>query len=401
MDKEKIEKKIEDICSFLFKKKKDLNTVGVMSGISGEILFFFEYYRYTKNEKYLDHSLSLLEDLVNNLLLKKRIGLSFSNGYSGIGWLVYYIRDVGDIDINVSDIFKTINEPLINWSKTCLKKGNYDFFHGAIGCNQYFNKIEDINIKYKATVSLVNGLKDKSIQTDYNYKWNFYNVKENRVEKGKYNLGLSHGIPSILSTLIDISEDCDLNIDCNDLIKGTLNFVKSNSFDVSYGKNTSFFPHFYSPNSSHNRSRLAWCYGDLGVSCSLWKAGTYLKNQDLLNYTIKTLEYNGLKRDLAKNSIFDAGLCHGSSGVALIYNEFYKKTKNKTFKTAAEYWSNVTLSFAKHKNGIAGFKTFSPNKIPKYYNERGFLEGVSGIGLSLLSQLKEEECEWKEILLIP
>ncbi len=399
--KVKIENNINEICNALYKEREIRKDIELMSGVSGEILFFFEYYRYTKDEKHLEHALFLLKELINEILPNYPFPSSIAKGYSGLGWLIYYLKNVGELDINTSEIFNALDNHLFNEMIKYLNKSNYDYLHGAIGCGFYFLKKDDSKLKTQAIEDLIRGLENIAIKSQKEIKWSHFDNTTQNIDKESYNLGLAHGNPSILNFLNEVNLDKSLNINCTNLIQKSLNFITSCEFELKESNSTSYYPYYYNSLSKTNKNRLAWCYGDLGVSCSLWKTGVNLNDVNVINKTIEILEYNSYKRSLKKNLVFDAGLCHGSSGIALIFNEFYKKTRNKSFKLASNYWTEITLSLATFDNGLAGYKAYTPNLSSKYTNNRSFLEGISGIGLSLLSQLTEKECEWKEILLIP
>mgnify|MGYP000993101183 CR=1 FL=1 len=84
--------------------------------------------------------------------------------------------------------------------------------------------------------------------------------------------------------------------------------------------------------------------------------------------------------------VFDAGICHGSAGVAHIFNKMAHYTNNVIFKEAADYWIKKTLEFAHHKDGIGGYKSYTHTD-EKWKKEVGFLEGSIGIGLVLSSYI--------------
>ena len=71
------------------------------------------------------------------------------------------------------------------------------------------------------------------------------------------------------------------------------------------------------------------------------------------------------------------------------------------FKDAADYWFEQTLKMATFEDGLAGFKTlYMPDSKPNWVNEYGFLTGVTGIGLALLTYYYEMEPTWDECLLL-
>jgi lantibiotic modifying enzyme len=146
-------------------------------------------------------------------------------------------------------------------------------------------------------------------------------------------------------------------------------------------------------------SRLAWCYGDLGIAMSLWQAGIALQNEAWKNKALEILLFAAEKRrDLQQNWVKDAGLCHGTAGIAHIFYRMWWNTHIPEFKNAANYWMNETLKMATFTDGLAGFKTWHGKE--GWVNSCGLLEGISGIGLALLTYYYEIEPTWDECLLL-
>ena len=59
-----------------------------------------------------------------------------------------------------------------------------------------------------------------------------------------------------------------------------------------------------------------------------------------------------------------------------------------------------TLKMAKFPDGLAGFKTYRPEKYGGWTNQYDMLEGIPGIGLAMLSYISETEPTWDECLLL-
>jgi lantibiotic biosynthesis protein len=151
----------------------------------------------------------------------------------------------------------------------------------------------------------------------------------------------------------------------------------------------------------YESSRLGWCYGDPGIASSIWQAGKALKNEEWKNEAIEIMLHASLRKELKINGVMDAGICHGTAGIAHIFNRFYWETKMPVFKEAANYWIEETLKMAYHKDGLAGYKAWQ-GKERGWQNEYGLLEGVAGIGLVLLGFLTDDinDLSWDRCLLL-
>ena len=93
----------------------------------------------------------------------------------------------------------------------------------------------------------------------------------------------------------------------------------------------------------------------------------------------------------------DCGICHGSAGVAMMFRRFYLETQEKIFHDAWIHWINFTLNFKRFDDGLAGFKTFESGE---WKNDFSLLTGISGIGLALLSFVRDDSQEWDELFLM-
>jgi hypothetical protein len=87
----------------------------------------------------------------------------------------------------------------------------------------------------------------------------------------------------------------------------------------------------------------------------------------------------------------DSGICHGSAGIAHIYNKVWHDTQQPVFKDACDYWIQKTLDMAIYTDGIAGYKKYGgPNAA--YEKTPALIDGAAGIGLVLLSYLTGDFC---------
>jgi hypothetical protein len=98
--------------------------------------------------------------------------------------------------------------------------------------------------------------------------------------------------------------------------------------------------------------------------------------------------------------VADASFCHGTAGIAHIYNRMYQSTGGNHYKLAARFWLNETLKMAMHNNGIAGYRYWYPSSEDNYKDEPGLLEGAAGIGLVIMAAISDLEPVWDEALML-
>ncbi|MEW7278161.1 lanthionine synthetase LanC family protein [Aquimarina sp. 2201CG1-2-11] len=202
---------------------------------------------------------------------------------------------------------------------------------------------------------------------------------------------LSHSVDGHLLEAIR----ADIQEDNFDFLHGAMGygFYKDTSL-------TSTFPNWIVSEAVDDfNSRLAWCYGDLGIGIFLLRVAETLKDEQLYKESLAILKKTTKRRDKEEASVVDAGLCHGACGILNIYNYLYKKTGDSLFKSAADFWAQETLQMATVKDGFAGYAAWHGSK-EKWIPEVSLLEGVAGIGLTIISYLTSAEMKWDECLLI-
>lgn len=76
----------------------------------------------------------------------------------------------------------------------------------------------------------------------------------------------------------------------------------------------------------------------------------------------------------------------------------FKNTGIDEFHETADYWINKTLKMCCSDKYPAGYGYWNGEK--GYASEYGILDGIAGIGLSLLSFVSNDMIDWDDCLLI-
>jgi len=393
-----MKKKIEETTQII--SSKIAQDIGLLTGIGGQILTCSELFLQNKiSQEWLTHLHNVLEQKLEN----EDFIFTHCSGLAGIGWLYEYLSQRKVIDYSTNTLLEETDQCLENALNSFLWQRNYDFLHGGVGIALYFIKRVE---KKKELISVLNHFLDdleriSTQQDDGTIKWLSF-LGEKSIPQHGYNISLSHGMASIVAILSKLYkiEGVD-KVKTEKLLKGAVQYILAQEIDnEKYG---SYFPSFAIESSpTIYKSRLAWCYGDLGIASALYQAGKTLSENKWINKAIEVLLFATVHRkSLEDNSVWDAGLCHGTAGIGHIFYRMWWNTKLPEFKTAADYWFEQTLMMAKFTDGLAGFKTFNfEDGKPAWKNSMGLLEGVSGIGLALLTYYYEMEPAWDECLLL-
>ena len=343
-------------------------------------------------------------------IIDKTIDLVFEgNSYptfcAGLAGISLFLSDLEGKKLVDTTITKEIDQFLEMAMKNEIMHDHYDFLHGAVGISYYFVSRAEKRKKYQRVVKLIVDYLDHTAQRYTEdginlVKWKSYHHTTAAVE---YNISMSHGMSSIVVLLSKILKLGIPSIRKRilPLIEGAINYILKQQID----RNTyqSFFPYSSIETATPlTGSRLAWCYGDLGVAMAIWQAGVALENENWKNKALGILSFSCQRRDLQENLLMDACFCHGTAGVAHVFNRMYRNTGQELFHETYLHWVDETLKMAKFEDGLAGYKTFHGNEEPEneWLADPGMLEGISGIGLALLAAVSETEPVWDKYFLL-
>ena len=394
-----MKRKIDEISQIL--STEVVPELGLLTGIGGQILTCSELFLQKKiSQEWLTQLHQVLEERLTN----EEFITTHCGGLAGIGWLYEYLSQRKVIDYDTKSLLEECDICLENELKRFLWEGNYDFLHGGVGVALYFAK--RCAKKKELVIVLNNFLEDLekicTKQEDGAVKWLSLVNEADNAARQVYNLALSHGMSNIIAILSKLYRIKGVNEEKTEtLLRGVVQYLLAQEIDKDkYG---SYFPS-YALESTPTvfKSRMGWCYGDLGIASALYQAGKTLVEESWVNKAVEILLFAATqRRDLEDNAVRDAILCHGAAGIGHIFYRAWWNTKLPEFKDAADYWFDQTLKMAIHEDGLAGYKNLNmPEGKPEWVNKYGLLEGISGIGLALLTYYYEMEPEWDECLLL-
>jgi lantibiotic modifying enzyme len=394
--------KIDEIYTVLSKRKLP-NEIGILSGKMGICLFYIYYAKYKKNKNLESKSLELLDQIKEEILMMKIRSYIDVLKYSEYGWLVMHLHQMDMIDME-SDYFDEIDEALHECLKLLISIDKYDCLNGAINIGIYFyNRFKLDSSCAKYLFHFISQIRKKAIYISPNIvKWNS-EIDYETGEKGT-NLGVAHGIVGLILFLSKLSNVDDL-FNVRPLILQACNYMMS--VEQNYQDYNSYFRGIISTNEKYNKreTRVGWCYGDLGVAYAFLSVSPLKteKYQEIKNKGFHYLDHTLERMHNNTTGISDGCLCHGTSGVAHMYNRLYQKTGEERLKEAALYWYSETLKMGSTASYFAGFNVTSNLKWEKEKEKErslSFLEGICGIGLSLISSVSDLEPNWDELLLL-
>lgn len=396
MELKEIHRELKKIEAIIQENYPIINDTGVLVGLSGMSLFQFHLYEYFNDSDSLDLGHKILERGINQIN-KQNFYPTYCSGLAGFGWVIDYLSTKGIVNIDNDGLLSNLDSYLFSQMLSDLKIKNYDFLHGATGYALYFlnryYSTSSLKLKSKYEEYLNEyfvQLVDFSIQIEHNMiGWLRKKSKNSLI---KYDLGLSHGQASLIAILTKLHKINNFKNDIKPILEGSINFLMANKSDNM--NNLSIFPDYIGKGKITYRSRLAWCYGDLGIAISLLNAGIELQNEELYSFAIATLLHSSQRKEHVETWANEASICHGFFGISHIYSKGYSITSNQVFKRTADYWFDTGLSYIQNR---VDWKDFSKNINA---DKLSLLEGYAGAGLVMLSHIMEKELSWDQSLLL-
>jgi hypothetical protein len=130
---------------------------------------------------------------------------------------------------------------------------------------------------------------------------------------------------------------------------------------------------------------LAWCYGDPGVAAALLVAARRAGRPEWEGAALSIGEA-AAARSLGNANVVETSLCHGSAGLAHVFNRIYQATRAEAARCAAVARLSTVIDACRP----AQRAQLSPD----------LLTGSAGIGLALLAAASGVEPRWDRLLLL-
>nr|WP_315029500.1 lanthionine synthetase LanC family protein [uncultured Chryseobacterium sp.] len=392
--------KLQEINNIIKKEISTVNDIGVLAGLSGIALFQFYYSRYLNNNE------EIYEDALGTLQLcveKLNSGYhkpTFCSGIAGFGWTIDHLVQNKFIDLDNDELLSDLDEYMYTVMISGFSLGNIDFLHGGMGYGLYFinryksTSSELLKFEYKIKINEFISLLENLAEKDENeYKWATF-IGNEKV----YDLGLAHGLSSIIGILNKLYDLPEFRDRVKNMLFGAVDFINTVQWDEN---NISLYPTSISIEGKidNPNSRLAWCYGDLGIAATLLQSSHSLASEELRKKALYILQFSCKRKGLEQNSILDSAICHGAMGIAHIFKNTHNKSNIAAFQDTSEYWMDKGFTLSIHDDGYAGFKKWSAST-QTYVADLSLLEGTAGIGLTILSALTTQNMTWDECLLL-
>ncbi|KAA2239409.1 hypothetical protein F0L74_24720 [Chitinophaga agrisoli] len=312
---------------------------------------------------------------------------TFSAGTAGINWVYTILYKRGILDKDDYDFLCSDDTDLQEFALSEIKQENYDFLHGALGVAWYLLAKYEEQQHAPFFAAFFAELHNILLTGEE------YTIKS---KDGKINIGLSHGITSILKFCLQAYKQSVCRQEALLIADAIIRFLMNNrNTDMSY----SHFPYVVHTDKKDESSRLAWCYGDLGIGIILLQAAALLDRSDVHEFAVTLLLHSAGRRSPEATGVKDGGLCHGTAGIAYMFQKAHSYVRMPAFSEAAGYWMQQTVDYAiTGEDGTITYTMFK-GEGNEYTPNRSLLEGSVGVGLAMQSY-QSGEFDWDYCIML-
>lgn len=379
-----------------FSRKENPQTYySVFTGYAGILLLYAEYYKVSKNKELRDKINEIVSLAIDEVNSEEKINPTYCTGLAGFAMLLIYLKE-NEVIIPDDDFFESIDEFLEAGLDYFLTTQNIDILHGAMGISLYFIKRGNLS----ATSKMISYLEHNLEYLDLSATWRKLDPASET--EYRYDYSLSHGNASILYFLAKCFSSGFNRDQTKRIITKLVQFYRINIQDRDVIG--SFYPghltekEFKSPERDGSFSRMAWCYGDLGILHTILLVSKWIDDEQLLQWAVDRLKETTYRRDFQETLCRDAGFCHGSAGIAYIYRNVYRMTKIEHFEDAEKYWLKQTVSYGNSQdNRTCGYLFITREGLFPNFE---LLEGLVGVGLVLFERSNNSTSEWNSFFFL-
>jgi len=385
-----IDKKIKTLSRCFEREATIRNDVryDLLGGKAGEI-YFKHYYG-----KYREREFSLEEDLVilsSRLSVYPHISGSLS-GLAGVYTLLKKMQGNYPASGEVDKFTRQLEMLCLKSLRECLRQRNFDFLHGATGLVHalatHRTCLDKAIPDYVEALYALYGTPENLLRLSrYNDRKSIYEFTE-----GYSNSSLAHGISGILVVLSKLYALRVEPVKCRQVCENLISLLPAFALN---GKDSLYANLLPNPDTP---TRLAWCVGDMGIANALWQAGSRLLEPRWQEVGVAIMVACAKRVDRQVNQVYDAGICHGTAGIAHLFLRFGHATREPLVEKAAEFWLKETLKSGNSTSGYGGYLAWQGAE--GWKQEYGLLEGIAGIGLCLLGFQDESCMDWDDCLLM-
>jgi lantibiotic modifying enzyme len=371
------------------------------SGSAGVALFFAYAHQLWADRGWDDLAMDLVGRAMESAAAHP-FGLSLFSGASGVGWVLSHLEGrLFEVD---DDPGEEVETALLAALASSVVRWPFELIAGLAGLGVYFLERLPWPGARQGAERVIERLAESAERSGDRATWftpphALPNDQRRAAPHGYYNLGISHGVPGVIGFLGAAAGSGLAVPQAEDLASATVSWLLAQRLPNG---SPSAFPGWVGAGIPPAASRLAWCYGDLGIAAVLLTAARAFGRADWEGEARATARQAAARTE-ASSGVVDAGLCHGAAGVGHVFHRLYRATGDEALGQAAVFWLGKALDLRQPGSGPGGYRSADVDSAGRrlWNRDAGFLTGAAGVGLALVAALSEVEPEWDRLLLLP
>ncbi len=385
-------------------EENGLRSVSLALGRCGVALFYAWLSRSGLDPSAADRAERFLGESID-LLPSKTLDASLFCGFPGVAWTVEHLLGMFE-GVSGDDPNADIDDAIIAALEDPSFVPVYDLIDGLAGIGVYALERGERASAARIAQLVLDRLEETACPQSVGIAWPSGALTRTAQGRGVlpaemyFNLGLSHGVPGAVGILARFVQRPELRWRARPLLQGSVEWLMAQRLAEN---EIGVFPDYVSPLEDEQPppARTAWCYGDPGVAAVLYAAGRSLELPEVTSFAVRVAQV-AARRDVATTSVVDAGICHGSAGVAHIFHRIHRASGDPTCREAAITWFERLLERTTDRPALAGFPTFCFERTHEgeYIEDPAWLTGSAGIGLVLLAAISDLAPRWDRLLLL-
>jgi len=331
------------------------------------------------------------------------MGCSFWGGFTGIAWAADVVDRLlegggGDGDTVVDAVLTRL------LSRPRGAPASHDLVTGLTGLGVYALDRYPRSSAAECLHRIVERL-EASAQRDQHgiYWWTppagiWEPAEREQYPSGRADLGVAHGSAGTIALLGALCAAGVEQTAVRPLLQEAVPWLLAQGVRTDSGRT---FPVWVAPGFEPVPTRCAWCYGDPGVATALWIAARGAEEPEWEREAVG-LACRAAERPSAATGVVDASLCHGTAGLAHVYNRLYQASGEPRLRRAAVHWLERTLEWCRLAQDGGGARWVAGTAELRQGPWTGIelVRGAAGIALVLLAAVTPVEPLWDRMFLM-
>ncbi|MEP7009395.1 MAG: lanthionine synthetase C family protein [Acidobacteriota bacterium] len=374
---------------------------GSLSGGQAGLALFFSYLDRSQPDRGNDVIAANCLDRAIEWMSSAETSVGLFTGFAGVAWALEHLR-AEIVDPQAEDLGADVATFLLKLADETPWQGELDLIEGLAGLCLYGLERLPLPDSRELIEATATRLYEAAVIRDDGSSWltapeRLIPMRRGQYPNGNFNLGLAHGVPGIVGALA-LAEAAGIIQPKNQLVlRDAVRWLRGQR--LSPGERSQF-PSWVGGTQPPQPTRLAWCYGDLGIALALHAAALAIGEETWEQLALE-IARGAAVRPADTCDVVDAGFCHGAAGLGHQFNRLFQKTGDELFREAAVYWLRLTLELRSPGEGVGGFRARGPDRADQetWLADPGLLTGAAGVGLALLSAATDVEPKWDRLFL--